>query len=53
MSDVIEGFMREWSKHENASRTSCAECHFESSDGYPPAHAPGCSQLVRQKDHEV
>lgn len=39
----MTGFMKEWSKHENAPRTPCPECHFESSEGWPPVHAPGCS----------
>lgn len=42
----LDSFMREWSKHEDAPRTTCPECFFESSEGYPPSHAPGCSQEV-------
>lgn len=38
----VDGFLREWSKHENAPRTVCPDCHFESSEGYPPSHAPDC-----------
>ena len=37
------GFLRAWSKRESAARTACPECHFESSEGCPPSHAPGCS----------
>jgi hypothetical protein len=43
----MNGFMQEWSRHENAPRTTCSECHFESSKGYRPSHTAACSQRPR------
>lgn len=46
IKEQAAGFMRAWVKREYAPRTACSECHFESSEGYPSSHAPGCSQEV-------
>lgn len=39
-----KGVLAAWHKHENAPRTPCPACAFESSEGYPPSHAPGCPE---------
>lgn len=38
-----QGFLRGWQQHEDAARTACPECHFESSQGYLASHAAGCT----------
>lgn len=43
LSDAAAGYLRAWAKYENAQRTTCPVCHFESSDGYATSHAPGCT----------
>lgn len=46
----IDGFMREWTRHENAPRTPCPECHFEQADccdHHRDNHAPGCTKGLR------
>ena len=40
---LIDGCLAVWGEHESAPRTVCPECQFESSKGYKPSHAPGCS----------
>lgn len=43
LSGAAAGYLRAWAKYENAQRTTCPVCHFESSAGYPASHAPGCT----------
>lgn len=52
----FSGVQEAWSKHENAPRIPCSACHFESSEGYPASHAPGCLVAAEQKwneEHEL
>jgi len=42
---VIESmrpFFRLWRDYESAPRTTCPICWFESAEGRPENHAPGC-----------
>jgi hypothetical protein len=43
VTEQYEGFLAVWRKHESAPRSTCPECQFESSEGYDPSHASGCS----------
>jgi hypothetical protein len=47
-SALGEAALPAWSKHENARRTVCSDCYFESSEGYDRVHAPDCP--VVEKD---
>lgn len=44
----LQPFFRLWRDYESAPRKTCPICWFESTEGRPESHAPGCRGAERE-----